>query len=404
MSIITFCFWCGMLCLCTILIIYSVLNWLKPPKTKSTRLNIMAGIAFVALCILVLPDLKEIYPEVNDDFLFHIVKFVIGGLLLGCITFSVIALLILIIRCIFTGVYHILNMNAEMENTCPKSSESVLADVCNGAGVKIVIVAGIISLFLIIPFLMGAAPGKKPMESWEAGAKQIGNYFSIANNKAAQNNEEGNSNNSPDALSKCLITYTLIYIILLGLFVAVAKILYSIIEQTLNKTKNRNLIDEYSSPIALLAVGVALLMLLQNGDIPKESRFDTVIELLKSFATVIFIAAITILTLEIIRLLMDIRNNFIRKEARYIFISLIGQASLLLLGILNMFSNAINSAIGITIDIQLYRMDKKLRQKVIDVMEETIDSIETSTNNSQEDDENRDETTFSPFEEKVTKK
>ena len=222
--------------------------------------------------------------------------------------------------------------------------------------------------------------------------------------RSSSNGKNGDNNNLEDFSSKSVASYTLIFIIILGVGIAVVKILYSIIEQTLKKKKNVNLIDEYSSPIALLAVGIALLMLFQQGDFPKENRLDTIGALLGAFCTVIFIAAIIILTLEIIRLLMDIREDFIRLEARYIFISLVGQSALLLLEMLNSIYGAVNSTVSGDPDNNLLQFNATLRQKIVDAMDDNIDVKEISSLTDQIKDVDDSETTFIPFDENVTKK
>lgn len=400
-SVIVFCLWCGTICLCIRIIICAILNWMKSDNTKQSRLNIMAGIAFGVLCILALLHLKS-KEAVDGDTIIFLLKIVLGILLLGCAIISVAALMILVIRCLLNGIRHILHIKQS-----PESIQSeALADIFNNTAVIFVIALGIISVFLVLPFLAVPLSGtnveedKSLVESWNDGIEQIDNLFDITGETSASVNENMDNNNPEENQPKAWITYTLIYIILLGVGVAATEILYSVIERTLRKKKKANLIDEYSSPIALLAVGVSLLIMLQKGDFSRGDSFDKIVELVKSYGTVILIAAITILTLEIIRLLLDIRNTYIRQEARYIFIALIGQVSLLLIGILNSISSAFSNAIENAVDAGEYPIYEKLRRKIIDLMNANIDANESLSPDFQTEDEDG----FRPFEEKVTKK
>lgn len=444
LNILTFCGLFGTICFCAILVIYAILNWLKPAQTKMQRLNIMAGIAFVVLCILALVHFETTEPleeqnnrgmaadsteyletnrsstsnqpaqsaEYEEDgkglvsttLFFKISRTAIGGLILGTIVISIIALLIVVIRCIFNGIYNLLSIKSSTGKICTEFQNSALSGAFKNTTVILVIALGIFSLFFFLPFLVGEQTKENPIEIWKDGVTKIESIFGFNDEKASSNGTNGDNNNLEDFSSKSVASYTLIFIIILGVGIAVVKILYSIIEQTLKKKKNVNLIDEYSSPIALLAVGIALLMLFQQGDFPKENRLDTIGALLGAFCTVIFIAAIIILTLEIIRLLMDIREDFIRLEARYIFISLVGQSALLLLEMLNSIYGAVNSTVSGDPDNNLLQFNATLRQKIVDAMDDNIDVKEISSLTDQIKDVDDSETTFIPFDENVTKK
>ena len=89
---------------------------------------------------------------------------------------------------------------------------------------------------------------------------------------------------------------------------------------------------------------------------------------------------------------MDMKETLIRKEARYLFISLVGQAALLISGILRSVYCGVNSISGIEENSKLGRILEKLESKIIQVMDEEIQSRKKY------------KMTFSGFDEKTTKK
>jgi len=365
-SIITFCAWFGTISLCVVLIVWGIYKWLYG---KTQKLNIMAWIAFIILCIMFVNSYK-----INEEDVLRISKTVIKILLMGSVALLIILLLLIVILCIITSFKIIWKA---------KTESSAIFDAIKTPVVILVIAWGIIALFFIFPFLIGEK-SNGIIEIWQDGVYKITSLFST-------------KNNVPDSPLKTTASYSLIYVIVLGVSFAIVKILRSIIGHTLQEAKRKNLIDEYSSPIALLAVGVAMLWTL------KGEQFDKIGNLLKSFCTVIFIFAVIVLTLEIIRLLINMRENFIRLEARYLFILLVGQSALLILGALNFIYGTINNTIGSTEDTKIMQTEIKLKNKIVDTMNQVIDNKKKLPNGEQKEKDKR-KLTFWPFDEKVTKK
>lgn len=414
-NIITFCVWFGTIILCVIIVAAGVFRWLSPSESRARRFNIMAWIAFSILCILGLIHYgtKELNRSMSSDeiafLFFETAKKAIMGLMLGVIVISVLMLLIVVILCICDSLWIILQAKKGVTGSSPHIK------AVKTPAVILAIAWGFIALFCVLPFLVGDQNRNNPIEIWKDGVCKIESLsdFDWLENRDADSisipfpeddlNDGGavnsGSNDSANYSSGNLASYILIYVIVLGVGFAVTKILYSIIRHTLSESENINLIDEYSSPIALLAVGIAVLCTLKGG-----IGYKTIVSLLKSFGIVIVIFAIIIFTLEIIRLLINIRESFIRLEARYLFISLVGQTALLMLGVLNSIYGAVNSMISGGMDAKMYQIERKLRQKVIDAMDKAIDSKEKSADNEQMTNEKDHKTTFCPFDEKVTKK
>lgn len=73
---------------------------------------------------------------------------------------------------------------------------------------------------------------------------------------------------------------------------------------------------------------------------------EILISFLETFVVVIFVIALGILTLEIVRLLIDMREKMIRKEARYLFILLVGLCTVIIIKGFSIIYNAISSILG----------------------------------------------------------
>lgn len=376
-DILAFCICCGIIILCIILIISGVLRWIKDDTTRDKRLNKMA---WIAAAVLGIGFLRHYKVEGLGTFLFKKSKTAISGLLGSVIVLSAVMLLVIAILCICNSVKII--WESKKNSSVKQNFE--FGKVLKNPTVMSVVAWGVLAMFFILPFLAGRQISD-PIENWKDGVYRIGGLFKT---------ERSGVNDPADFQFNALASYMLVYIIVLGVGFAVEKILYAIIGHTLHEKKNRNLIDEYSSPIALLAVGVAILWTIQDDKEPVEIG-----ELLKSFGTVSFIFAIAILTLEVVRLLINVRENFIRQEARYLFVSLIGQSAMLLLGVLNSIYGAVNNTIGSTDNTNMGQIETKLTQRMIKAMDKAIDNTDTDSKNEADS-----KTTFCPFAEKVTKK
>ena len=352
--------------------------------------------------------------------LFGVSKNLIGLLIFGVVAASTITILIVVAFCIYTALRIIITdrSNSTGANnggtaTPPQNTlaNSTLEDIIGSPIVKMVLAWGILALFFILPILVGDPGSGQPIEVWENGANKIVELVDFSDESENSSNiqttdlPEGNDLNvgegvGTDANAKTsekgssryiLTSYVLIYIMILGVGYAVIKILYSIIDHSLENNSDKTILDEYSSPIALLAVGISFLWAIKDGGIPRNSYGDTILELLKSFGTVLIIFAVIVLVLEIVRLLLDLGETLIRDEGRILFIALAGQSAMLILGILVSIYDAVNSAIGDT-GADMGQIEAKLRERIIQLMDAQIERKKDH------------KMTFSAFDEKTTKK
>lgn len=428
-SIVAFCVYLGIMILSILLIIYRILSWIKDKnqETRNMKLTILAWIAFAILLLMFsryyvnhiantnetkseneAVSEKQLSSEQNgsemlvDVLFWNSAKTLIKGLIYTAIFASVITLLLIVIFVIFHGLRTIITGKGGTQDQTYKK----FADAIRQPIVILVITSGIVSLFFILPILVGEQKEGNLIEIWKDGIVRINDLIDFnlkeKQEEAQEDTQVINQENIKEDASiadqnnnkvEGLATYILLYIIVMGVGFAVVKLLYSILGRVILKEEEVDLIDKYSSPIALLSVGVAFLLALKGGKIPAESNIETIGELLKAFGTVIFIIAIVILVLEVVRLLMDIRQKLIRDEAKNLFIALVGQAALLLFVALNSIYSAVNSMFNSDEDKDLDNVLAKLRRRMVFKMEQQMD-----------DDDKDYETSFSGFDEKVTKK
>lgn len=385
------------------LIISWIFRFIRPNEYREKRLNILTGAAAVLFCLgfgvhyirkneieleAVLSDL----PDIKEG---------IGVLMLIPVIVSIMFLLVIIIACIYKGFHTIIFGKGEL-------SERIKKPI-----VILAIVLGICSLFLTFPFLIGEHPNKDPVKIWGDGVCEIVKFFGVEEKQDENNGTtsrlspvEKTTNNAISTEQKkddtegfsasMLFTYLMFYVIMLGIIFMGIRILYSIAKRTLQRNGETDFINEYSNSIGLLLVGIALLRGFRNdGFLTGDDVSKTIIELVKSFAEVVVIVALTILILEIIRLLMDMRQKLIYKEARYLFIFLIGHGALLILAVLNFLFDTINTVFGDIYNNNIGQIQEKLRKKMIDAIAEEINEIGESIGFARR---------FSPFDERVTKK
>lgn len=418
MTGIKFCGLLGTVILCVVLVVSAILRWIKPAVTRNKRLNISAWIAFAILCSMALVwglvnSARHKADTVTFDLVPALIEFfknVVWLIMFATVGIAIMALLLIIILAVCKGFHIIIRGNAghkdEKEEAqqaagkgtgvdkgdkpgqaAEKSTEanedgkpgqdtrkdagdakdgkseqgtekaSNLADIIREPVVILSISWGILALFFLIPFMAGGQLNGDIIENWRAGLERITSSF---------------GGDGEDAF----VTYALVYIAILGISFAVMKILYSLIAHTFEDRRNQSILDEYSSPIALLAVGVALLWTYKEKDFSEIGRRGIILELGKSFLTVVIIATILILTLEIIRMLIDIRGKLIRQEARYLFIALTGHATVLMLGIMLSICGAVNNAIGNTAGAAMDSVEEKLRLRMMEALEKQIDAPE----------------------------
>lgn len=391
LDIIKFCGWFGIMGLCAILIITGILRWLASKADRKRRLNILGWAAFAMLGIIFLVHYEMAGLQGNENsnrisfpVFFNVVKDGIGLLAFGLIVFSVIILIFIVALCLYKGVRILFLAKSDTEDIRKELERANQRNNAFSTAVKnplviLVITLGIIALFLIFPLLVGEQEGKGVLESWENGIYIIDKFVDPK---------------PLTELSQALPIYMMIYLVVLGVGFAIIQILYSIINHTFEKCNGGTFIDEYANPIGLLSVGVALLLEISKGSLLDKSndKIEVIGQLVGTFVSVVFIIAIVILTLELVRLLMDMKETLIRKEAKLLFIALVGQSALLLMEILRSVYSGANSITGNVENSGLSQIQERLKGKIIQEMDEEIENKKSY------------KMTFLGFDEKITKK
>lgn len=408
MHIAAFCAWIGTAIVCIVLIVTGIWRWLAHPKKRAERLDTAAWISVVVLGVLLL-----IYRQVNVAELFsskrtsneltraviYVSKIAVKLLMLG----AVIACVLLLLCVVFLFVRYAIsviwrakpgNKNSKdlAQELRDKSRE--LSEIMKSPILILAITCGILGVFIVIPLLMGS-PSDQSLsdqsfsdqslsETWKSGVEIIGNFGQKEDTKpiedtAGKEDTEADRNDAKEEntqnFQKALITYILTFIIVLGVGCAVIQILYSIIYDIFVKKQSGGFIDEYSGSMGVLAVGVSILWTIQQPGVDIFSPDSNIIPaFFKSFGTVLLFIAGGILVLEIIRLLIDMREKLIRTEARYLFICLVGQASLLLLDVLISLYGIASSIIGTKRSTALDRIQDKIRTAIIAAMDRQLNN------------------------------
>ena len=391
-SIIEFCGLTGTVILSFCLVVSGIIRWLHSAEShiEQRRRNIISWIAFGVLCIMLAVHFKVTELPVNEsNSLEAVVSAIMGLLMFGTVVFTV---LLLLLVCIFF-LYHVMCIVFQGKNgkgnAGNKYGEASQISDCFVSMIKLPIIRGfiawgIVALFFILPVVVGGNFAVSPIENYNNGIANIVRLFHMNN----YDNED---------TVKIFLSYMLLYIIVLGVGFAVIKILSTMIGHAFEKKKEKEMIDEYAGSIALLVIGIALLWTFQG-----DEHSEIIIKVLKSFGAVLIIITLIIFCLEIIRLLMDMKEKLIRKEARYVFIALIGQSAMLLVGILNTLYGAVNSVIGSIENTEMNKVESNLKKRMVKVIDAQINS--ENIEDREEDNSHIPDMTFPVFEERITKK
>lgn len=407
-DIVKFCIAAGTIVLCVVLVFSGVFRWLASGQDRQSRgkkLNILAWLALAALISMAViryighTEAAERMDKNTEmlKFVFYTVKTLISLLAFSAIIISAAAVLFVLVFCISKGLQIIFQAQKLVSPNDPKPGRlsieeinSAFANAMRTRIVKITMAFGLFSLFIILPFLVGDQTADQGLaEVWGSGVSRIASFIDDAGNPKGV--DAGNLTEMGPLPAHYLISYILIYIMVLGICYAVMKILCSIMDHTFEPNDVKSILDEYSSPIALLSVGVAFLWTLKDFSYWND-KSKIIVEFLKSFGAIVVVVAISILVLEIVHLLIDMREVLIRQEGRLLFIVVVGQSAALLLEVFTAIYSAVNSAIGGERNISMDQFVSKLREQIVRQMEEQIE------------DEKKHKTTFSAFDGEITKK
>jgi len=415
-NIIMLCLWIGGLGTCIVLILTAVLRWLAPQKTRAWRMNRLAALAAAILCFTCLSavwsSLGHMFDSAADSSVasvsymenfISVFSLITKLLLLGVIMVSTMMLVLVIVLFLGHGLKAIFAAEIKESTSLKKELKEIcdrLVCIMKSPVLIAVITWGILALFVTLPFLMGNSENGDPAKTWENGVYAIvsfgsdsgkvtrpsepednsmgtseksdpGQLPSVQSDKSSEKQDPGSSNGDR-IFYQALIKYILLTVIVLGVSFAVFKLLYSIILRTFTVEKANDLIDEYSGAIGVLSVGVAMLWTLQDNGELLDDPSGLLVEFIKAFIAVMLIVALIILTLEVIRLLLDMREKLIRSEAKFLFVALVGEVSLLLLSMLNSIYEAANHAIGNLNDSSLEKVQDLIREKIVGTMEKHL--------------------------------
>lgn len=424
--VLAFCVWLGILIVCTVFIVSGVLRWLSDSNKRGERLDFAAWISLIVVAVMFFIHKGDLFKTLATaeasagltPIIVNASKVIAKLLVLGTVIVCALLLAALVALFVFYVISIFVQIMREQGSgqqsnikAALKAKSDAFFEMVKTPALMMVITFGILATFVIIPLFMGKTTTAIPAgqstaqadmaeqdlsgqaqeeqsltEVWKSGIIQITKFID------KDKGEKSNAGQDDNPFGYAFISYTLVYIIVLGVCFAAAQILYSIIRDCFTRKNAGGIIDEYSGSIGILAVGISILWSIRSGAL-KDGKLSTIIaEFGKSFLAVMFIVALGILALEIIRLLMDMKEKLIRIEARYLFTSLVGLASILMLSMLNSIYGAVCAVIGFDADASLDNIQDRIKGKMIEEMERQLD-------------EKKDyKMTFSGFSEKITKK
>lgn len=308
-------------------------------------------------------------------------------------------LLFVILSAFFCIVLIFLDGLKKILESLKASDKLVASALSQNPLVPLIITIGVLSTFVALPLFSKTPDSDSLFERWKSGVEFIA--------KTVYPQIDFSSFLQP------LCTYSLIYLIVVGTGYAAFKIIYAIIKKEINKDSDRkqyspdtkdDFLNEYANPIGFLLVGIALLyafILVPPGSDPgSKSKFLEILlnNILIPMLAVVFITAIIIFTLEIVQLLFSLKEHAIRKQARYLFVYLVGRISILILRILAMIFDTMISVISSN------QAQNALSDKLLKMEETIIDLIFYDMENELQSDTHAYNTLFSSFRSTITKK
>ena len=377
--------------------IWGILHWIADPAKRVRRLMIISICSLGVLIIFGLfynwKTIMEVFNAGtvgNDSMtesLVYISKISIKAFLIAFgVAFSFILILIVITLLVYSMKAIVHTISAAKENDANKLQEKLKKEAdkmmvfLKNPVFIMSIAGGILALFAVLPLVMGE-PSESLADSWKSGVTEIVS-FAV--------DEEG--------FSRKLSKYLLIFIAIIGIGYGVGNILFEIIKERF-KRKN-GLLKEYSTPIGLLAVGISVLLLAASP--PDNSDKVSWIQLLRHysrpFLIVIFVIALAILVLEVVRLLMDMRERMIRIEARYLFVLLVGLCTVIIMRAFLLGYNVVNSILEGD-NIKLERAEARIQKVSERIIEKVAKDMEKEIEHK-----NIEEVPYNIFKGKTTKK
>lgn len=360
-----------------VMTLVGILRWVADAQKRERRIAILSICSVVLLVILFLSGNWNVVsgvwvniPQINDNAtisLINISKITIKVLLIVLIiAFSLILVFIAALLVVYSGraFFNTIssfkgNNKVQLNQKLKEDAEKITILLKNPVFI-VGVAGGVLSIFFILPLLMGDEVSSLA-ECWKTGVENIVSFCS---------NSNSDNNSDSKGFARNLSSYLLIFISIIGVGYGVGNILFEIIRERVGR-KN-DFLKEYSSSIGLLAVGISVLLLISfPPEVDKNTSWiKKLIAYSEPFVTVIFVIAFGVIILEIVRLLMDMREKMIRREARYIFVLLVGLCTVIIMRTFIVVYNAIGSAVGGK-SKHLERAEERI-QKVYDSIIEKI--------------------------------
>ena len=391
--------------LLVLIAIKSILHYLNPKgenndQTKRYRKHRRFVFGFLSIATLILgayiiTSIKnpELFQKINES---TTPGFIYGSRLLVKLLATVAGMsIIAIVLIMFLGMafcgartiwYAAFNNKDKFDET-RRESQSLLQEAIREPMVKIVLTISVFAAFIVIPLFCGSE-GKGMVECWKTGVCYI-----ILKGESVPSNPA-------TSLSVSVAVYIVLYVVICGTFFGAANIVYIIFDDFLTKASGRGFLREYSNSIGLLAIGIAMLSSVFLGKTDSNSDLLKLVgNALKSMAVVILLFAVVVMVLEIINLLMDMRDTLLREESGLIFIYLVLLGSALLANVLHSLYLAVSS-LFVTSDGTTARIEK-IYEDILDGMCDAVDQkVERLRNRYKY----TDKATFRFFNSKITRK
>lgn len=392
--------------LLVLIAINAVLRWLNPrningEEAAAFRAHRQNVFGFLALAVLFLGAYVGVSVLDNSVF-FAVNSAVTPGLVYGSrllvkllatvagIAILVIVLLLLLgmVVCGARSVWYAVFNKQDKVKEIKEGSQALLIKVLREHLVKGILTLSVFAAFIVIPlFCVEEQTDRGLFELWKTGVMTIGQIVA----------EDGTVRAFPEAFA----FYLVLYVIVLGTAFGAANIVYIIFDDLLTKMSGRGFLREYSNSIGLLAVGVALLYSIFLDD-KKPNTAAATGENASAFPRFVgrsLEAMAVVIVLEIINLLMDMRDTLLREEGGFIFSYLILLGATLLASVLHSLYLAISNLL-IT-DDRVNEKIEKIYQNVIDGM---CEAVERKVNRLRAGYRREGKMTFHPFNSRITRK
>lgn len=435
----------GLVALCLVLVVSGVLRWLKSGTNRTRRLNTLSWIAAAVLFIAVtahytggivtpnqtnisasktedvsssstdntgenIPDgadtgtaTEQIVEQRTANGIFLRVSGAAMKFFFLCIAISAVAVLLVIVTLCFYRVVRTIILArsggylAKMRMAQESEANWLFAETIRSPMVVLVIVGGVLSLFFLLPFLIGDLDSGTPLEIWKDGVSEINRLFSIQPETTAHNIFTINM----------LASYLMMYIVIWGAGLLVIQSSCSLLNYAFGKDRSSRTTGEHFRGMASVLLIIFVLLAFKNGTLPQTSRSGLLFELLRSSVTAILFTVLITVALDVLYFLVDTKGNLISQGIRFLLHYLLGQLIALALGVTGVLFGALHSAIGTAESSDMNWMEMKLRRKLTNALNEQLDNkknLQEPAAVKPQKGKNTHQHTFTAFDEKITKK